>query len=97
MTIKVRIVSRPHKPLIEHAKKSPRRKNLWERIRHTSLGRKVGCAIKSCSSIADKHLVLNCRCGHVGQIAVSDLPAQMSEADSIFVAHYLALSDLLGV
>ena len=25
------------------------------------------------SSIPDKHLVLNCRCGHVGQIAVSDL------------------------
>ena len=25
------------------------------------------------SSIADNHLVLNCRCGHVGQIAVSDL------------------------
>ena len=49
------------------------------------------------SSIADTHLVLNCRCGHVGQIAVSDLPAQMSEADSIFVAHYLALSDSLGV
>ena len=25
------------------------------------------------SSIANNHLVLNCRCGHVGQIAVSDL------------------------
>ena len=25
------------------------------------------------SSIPDNHLVLNCRCGHVGQIAVSDL------------------------
>ena len=25
------------------------------------------------SSIADNHLVLNCRCGHVGQIAVSGL------------------------
>ena len=25
------------------------------------------------SSIADNHLVLNCRCGHVGQIAVVDL------------------------
>ena len=25
------------------------------------------------SSIADNHLVLNCCCGHVGQIAVSDL------------------------
>ena len=49
------------------------------------------------SPIAYTHLVLNCRCGHVGQIAVSDLPAQMSEADNIFVAHYLALSDLLGV
>ena len=49
------------------------------------------------SSIADTHLVLNCRCGHVGQIAVSDLPAQMSEADNIFVAHNLALSDSLGV
>ena len=25
------------------------------------------------SSISDNHLVLNCRCGHVGQIAVADL------------------------
>ena len=25
------------------------------------------------SSIPDKHLVLNCGCGHVGQIAVSGL------------------------
>ena len=25
------------------------------------------------SSTPGKHLVLNCRCGHVGQIAVSDL------------------------
>ena len=25
------------------------------------------------SSMPDKHLVLNCSCGHVGQIAVSDL------------------------
>ena len=25
------------------------------------------------SSISDNHLVLNCRCGHVGQISVADL------------------------
>ena len=25
------------------------------------------------SSISDNHIVLNCRCGHVGQIAVADL------------------------
>ena len=54
-------------------------------------------SITTLSSIADTHLVLNCRCGHVGQIAVSDLPAQMFEADNIFVAHNLALSDSLGV
>ena len=29
--------------------------------------------ITTLSSIVDNHLVLNCRCGHVGQIAVSDL------------------------
>ena len=42
------------------------------------------------SLIPDNHLVLNCRCGHVGQIAVLDLMEVYGGDASVGVAEWAA-------